>query len=88
MTEQDIIETINRSLAEEFELDPAAMVPTANLVTDLNLDSLDLVDMVVLLQNVFHIKIREEKAIRDIRTLGDLHQFVIRKSRELPAGPA
>jgi len=85
MTEQEIIELINSSLAEEFELDPAAMTPEANLYEELELDSLDTVDMVIVLEGAFGFKIREEEAIREIRTLGDIHRFVIDKKRSLEA---
>jgi len=85
MTEQEIIELINSSLAEEFELDPAAMTPEASLYEELELDSLDTVDMVIVLEGAFGFKIREEEAIREIRTLGDIHRFVIDKKRSLEA---
>lgn len=79
MTDQEIIERINTSLAEEFELDLADMVPDATIYEDLGLDSLDTVDMVIVLEAAFKFKIREETAIREIRTLGDIHNFVIGK---------
>lgn len=82
MTEQEIIERINTSLAEEFELDLADMTPEATIYDDLGLDSLDTVDMVIVLEGAFKFKIREETAIREIRTLGDIHHFVIKKYRE------
>lgn len=83
MTEQEIIEIIDSSLAEEFELDRAAMTPEATLYDELELDSLDTVDMVIVLENAFGFKIREEQAIREIRTLGDIHRFVIQKKAVL-----
>jgi acyl carrier protein len=83
MTDQEIIQLIDTSLAEEFELDPADMTPDANIYEDLGLDSLDTVDMVVVLEGAFQFKIREEEQIREIRTLGDIHRFVIGKKRSL-----
>lgn len=83
MTDQEITELIDSSLAEEFELDHAAMTPEASFYDDLGLDSLDIVDMVIVLEGAFGFKIREEEAMRSIRTLGDLHQFVIVKRRKL-----
>ena len=83
MTDEEIIKIINTSLVEEFELEEENMVPEAILYDDLELDSLDRVDMVIVLENAFNFKIREEKAIRDIRTLGDIHNFVINKIREV-----
>jgi acyl carrier protein len=82
MTEQEIIERIDASLEEEFELDRADMRPEATLFDDLGLDSLDMVDMVIALEQTFKIKIRDEEEIRKIRTLGDIHRFVIGKARE------
>ncbi len=86
MTDTEIIAIIDRALAEEFELDPAALVPEAHIYQDLELDSLDTVDMVVVLQNAFDFKIREEQAVREIRTLGDIHRFVIQKIRSVEGG--
>ena len=82
MTEQQVIDLINSSLAEEFELDPTVMQPEANIYEDLGLDSLDTVDMVIVLEGAFKFKIREESAIREIRTLGDIHRFVLGKLQE------
>lgn len=82
MTEQEVIELIDSSLAEEFELDRADMTPEANIYEDLELDSLDTVDMVIVLEGAFNFKIREEEAIRGIRTLGDIHRFVLEKIAE------
>jgi acyl carrier protein len=79
MTEQEVIERIDSSLAEEFELDRADMTPEANIYDDLGLDSLDTVDMVIVLEGAFDFKIREEEAVRNIRTLGDIHRFVLEK---------
>ncbi len=83
MTETEIIDLINNTLANEFELNIDDMVPGAVLKEDLGLDSLDRVDMVIVLERAFNFKIREEEAIRVIVTLGDIHNFVIRKTREV-----
>ena len=85
MNEKEIIALIDRSIAEEFELDPETMSPEKTLFADLGLDSLDIVDLVVVLEAAFKFKIREEESIRSIRTLGDIHSFVIRKKAELEA---
>ncbi|WP_020677822.1 phosphopantetheine-binding protein [Geopsychrobacter electrodiphilus] len=82
MTEADVIELIDSSLADEFELDREAMTPEANIYTDLGLDSLDTVDMVIVLEGAFKFKIREEESVRAIRTLSDIHNFVLQKIAE------
>jgi acyl carrier protein len=81
MTDQQIIELINSSLAEEFEYQ-GEMNPETSLFEEMGLDSLDVVDLVIVLETAFDMKIREEEAIRSIRTLGDIHKFVIAKKRQ------
>ena len=82
MADQEIIDLINLTLAEEFELNMEDMKPEALIFDDLELDSLDIVDMVVVLENAFQFKIREEESIREIRSLGDIHEFVIKKKNQ------
>ncbi|MCR5563751.1 MAG: acyl carrier protein [Desulfovibrio sp.] len=79
MTKDDtaIIETVNTALAEEFELDPAALVPEADIRADLGLDSLDIVDMVIVLERAFGMKLKNRQGLAQIRTLGDIHAFII-----------
>jgi len=87
VTNQEIIERIDRSIAEEFEIDPEEMKPEKTLFQDLGLDSLDIVDLVIVLETAFGFKIREEEGIRKIRTLGDIHSFVLQKKDELESIP-
>ena len=83
MTNDEIIKIINEALIKEFELETDKMVPEATLFESLELDSLDMVDMVIVLENAFKFKITEEEEIRGIRTLGDIHNFVIKKCDEI-----
>jgi acyl carrier protein len=76
MTEQEIIEKTNQVFAEAFEIEPERLVPTAHIFTDLGLDSLDIVDLIVALQKSFGVKIRNEEAVREIRTLADIYRFI------------
>lgn len=76
MTEQEIIDKTNKVFEESFEIERERLVPQAHIFTDLGLDSLDIVDLVVALQNSFGVKIRNEEGIRDIRTLQDIYQFI------------
>jgi acyl carrier protein len=76
VTEQEIIEKTNRVFEESFEIDPALLTPEAQIFTDLGLDSLDIVDLIVALQSSFGVKIRTDEKVREIRTLGDVHRFI------------
>ena len=85
MTDTEIVNIINDCMIKEFEFDPDAMIPDAHLVNDLGMDSLDFVDLVVVMQNAFGVKLRDEPKVRQIETLGDLHKLVMEKKRELEA---
>ena len=76
MTEQEIIDTIHKVFEESFEIERERLQPQAHIFNDLGLDSLDIVDLVVALQQSFGVKIRNEEGIRNIRTLHDLYQFI------------
>ena len=76
MIDQEVINKINKVFEESFEIEKERLVPQAHIFTDLGLDSLDIVDLVVALQNAFGVKIRNEEKVRDIRTLQDIYQFI------------
>lgn len=82
MTDAEIIARVNELLIEEFELEEDQMQPEALFKDDLDLDSLDAVDMVVVLEQAFKFKIKKDEAFKAIRTLGDLHAFVLAKKNE------
>jgi len=77
MTDDDIRRMVNEVFIEAFEIEPAKIKPEANIFMDLGLDSLDVVDLVVALQNKFNVKIRSDERVRNIRTLADLQNFII-----------
>ena len=85
MTEAEVIRLANEALAEEFELDLENFRPEASFKEDLGLDSLDAVDMVVVLEKTFAIKIGKDPAILAIRTVGDMHTYIIQKKATLEA---
>lgn len=75
MTDVDIEKTIKDILVAEFECDPAALRPETNLFTDLDLDSIDAVDLIVRLQQETKKKVNPED-FRQIRTLADVTKAV------------
>jgi acyl carrier protein len=78
MSEEELRQKVVEVLAEEFELDPEKMTPDATLYDDLGLDSLDAVDMVVVLEKTFTMRLTDETALRSIRTMEDLFQFLLK----------
>ena len=59
MKRDEIITTINDILVEEFEVDRAVIIPEADFREYLGLDSLDYVDLVVVIQETFGVKLVE-----------------------------
>jgi len=77
ITEQEIIKLSNQVFEESFEIEKERLKPEMNIFQDLGLDSLDIVDLVVALQDKFGVKIRNDERVKNIRTLGDIHKFII-----------
>ena len=59
MKRDEIIATINDILVEECEVDRSVIAPEANFRESLGLDSLDYVDLVVVIQETFGVKLVE-----------------------------
>lgn len=81
LSDEEIVKIVEEVFVESFEVDPKDMKPDSQIFVDLGLDSLDAVDLVVALQDKFAVKIRDEGAVRSIRTLDDLYKL-IRKVRD------
>lgn len=75
MSPEAIISKIDDILIEEFELEAEAVVPDARLREDLDLDSLDGVDLVVALEKAFDFRI-DGKVVVEMKTVGDIHDYV------------
>lgn len=75
MTRKDIVEDINRLLADEFEVDSALFAPDANVKETLSLDSLSLVDLVATIQHNYKVKITPAD-LRSIQTFEDLYNYI------------
>ena len=75
-TEAEIEQKIKDILVADFECDPARLTPDVNLFTDLDLDSIDAVDLVVRLQQETGKKVDPE-SFRQIRTLREVTTAVV-----------
>lgn len=71
MTKTEIEEKVKEFLVEEFEIDESKLQPNATLKEDLGIDSLDFVDIVIIVNREFGFKIKGE----DMKTVKTLSQF-------------
>jgi acyl carrier protein len=78
MTRAEIVEKVNHFLVEEFEVDPGDITPEANLRETLDLDSLDYVDLVVIIESNFGFKVVAEDFMQ-IHTFNDFYEYCASK---------
>ena len=78
---ESIISKINDFLVEDFEVEPDVIAPEANLKETLELDSLDYIDLVVVLESNFSFKVKPED-FTGIVTFQDFYDYVISKVSE------
>lgn len=78
MSQQEIIERINAFMVEDFEVEEEAIKPEADLKTTLDLDSLDYIDLVVVIEQNFGFKVKPED-FQKMTTIRDFYDYVINK---------
>jgi acyl carrier protein len=81
MTNAEIIDKINEFLVEEFEVEASKIQPDAVLKDTLELDSLDYVDLVVVIESNFGFKVKGEDFI-GIVTFQHFYDYIISKVNE------
>lgn len=75
MNREEIVEKVNRFLVDEFEIDKSLIAPEAHIITDLGLESLDLVDIVVIIEKEFGFKVLRED-MTNVKTLDSLYSYI------------
>ena len=75
MQRQEIVDIVNKTLIENFELKLEDLTPDALIGENLKLDSLDAVDMLVHLEDRLGTKYDIEK-FKEVRKLSDIYNLV------------
>ena len=78
MNRSEIITTTKRFLSEEFEVDQDTIEPQNNLKETLDLDSLDYVDLVVVIEENLGFKPTADD-FRTVETCNDFYDLVEKK---------
>ena len=79
MEREEIDQKVKDFLVEEFEIDEAKILPEARLREDLGIDSLDFVDIVVIVDRTFGFRIVPEE-LKEVVTLRDFCDYIERKT--------
>jgi acyl carrier protein len=75
MNSEEIVEKVNEYLIDEFEIEESLLKLDAHLINDLGIESLDFVDIVVIIEKEFGFKVKRED-ITKVRTLNDLYSYI------------
>ena len=75
MNREEIITIVNDYLTEELEIEASLLKEDALLKEDLKIDSLDFVDIAVIVEKHFKIKIKPED-MKTVKTLGQFYDYV------------
>lgn len=78
MTESEIFEELKKIVAENFEIEPEKITMDSNIVTDLDMDSIDAIDMVAELQKKLGCRFSAED-FKAVKTIGDIVRVILGK---------
>jgi len=74
-TKEQIIEQLNKALIELFEIEPERLVPEAKLHEDLDIDSIDTIDLLIELKSIVSTEI-DAQAFIDAVTIDDVANII------------
>ena len=75
MERKEIEEKVREFLIEDLEIDEEKIAPEALLKEDLGIDSLDFVDIVVIVEKEFGFKIKPEE-MTEVKTLNQFNDYI------------
>jgi acyl carrier protein len=80
MSREEVVGKVNDFLIDEFELKGEQLIPQALMKEDLDIESLDFVDIAVIIERDFGLKVTSEQMIK-IKKLDDLYNFILDHSK-------
>jgi acyl carrier protein len=81
MTEQEIQKILTEALENLFEIDPEKIKLDTNLYEDLEIDSIDAIDLIDNIKRQTGYKLQAED-FRNVRTVNDVIQAVVKVSQK------
>ena len=75
MTRTEIEEKVKAFLIDDLEIEEENIFPEAKLKEDMGIDSLDYVDIVVIVEKNFGFKIKPEE-MANVKTLAQFHDYI------------
>ena len=78
MDRQEIESKVREFLIEDLEIDEEKIKPDARLIEDIGIDSLDFVDIVVIVEKKFGFKIKTEE-MANVKTFSQFCDYIEQK---------
>jgi len=79
-TKKEIVEKVRQIVSEQLGVDEAEVTPSASFIDDLGADSLDQVELVMALEEAFHMEVGDEDAEK-ILTVQNAIDYVDKHAR-------
>ena len=88
MTDQDIFDRLRSILVETFDIEAERITPQARLYDDLDIDSIDAVDLIVKLKPLVGKRLQPEafKAVRTVQDVIDALQGLLKTEADAAVG--
>ena len=81
MTKEEIESQVREIIVEKFQVAAEKVTVDAKLDADLGADSLDLVDLMMILEDKFSLEISDDQAEK-IKTVGDVIAYILEQNKE------
>ena len=81
LNREQVQEILSKALVELFEIDPSKITLTANLYEDLEIDSIDAIDLIDHIKRKTGYRLVADD-LRSVRTVGDVVEAVMKKMEE------
>ncbi len=79
MSIEDVFQTMQSLVAEQFAMDPAEVSMDTSFEEDLGADSVDLVELVMAMEEEFEVGEIQEDDLGDLKTVGDAVNYIVSK---------
>ena len=72
---EEIFDQLKEIIVDELDIDGSEIKPESVLLSDLDINSLELMNLVMVVEQKYNIFLDEER-LRDIKTVGDVVSYV------------
>jgi len=76
-----MLDKVRKMLAEQLNISVDKVKPDSRVIEDLGADSLDVVEMLMLLEDEFNITVSDEESV-DLKTVADIVKVIENKTKK------